>query len=169
MFIKLSPELLNTKLDPIEQEDFKEVFCLAVQSQQWLRNKNAYAIASNQIDIPHRFFVVKNSKSLGLPTDIFFNPTYVPKTDNIKECQEGCLSYSGVPFKVTRWEEVELFYYDPRLKERKSILLKGLPAQIVQHEVDHNDGITDVYTEAHPKKGKSTNNNKADETKKEKV
>jgi peptide deformylase len=142
--IKLTDALLNTKLEFIKESDYKMAFCEAIQVKQWLNNKNAYAVASNQLGIKHHFIVVKNAKRWGLPTDIFFNAYYEP--ENVEHQimnEELCLSYPGQKFIVLRYPKIHLNYYDPRDKMNKECFLDGIGAIAIQHECDHLLGRPD--------------------------
>ena len=55
------------------------------------------------------------------------------------ETEEGCLSLSGVR-KTKRYETIEVKYLDLMFKSVKRTFT-GYTAQIIQHEVDHCDGI----------------------------
>jgi len=54
--------------------------------------------------------------------------------------QEGCLSIPGVFGKVKRSKKITLTYYDPTGKKIKQSV-QGLMARVMQHEIDHLDGI----------------------------
>ena len=51
----------------------------------------------------------------------------------------GCLSLSGTK-KVIRYKRIIVEYYDMKWKKQKQVFT-DLNAQIIQHEVDHCDGI----------------------------
>ena len=55
------------------------------------------------------------------------------------ETEEGCLSLAGVR-KTKRYRTIRLSWQDMRMKEQTGTL-DGFQAQIVQHEIDHCDGI----------------------------
>lgn len=55
------------------------------------------------------------------------------------ETEEGCLSLEGVR-KTTRYRSIRLSWQDMQMKEHTGTL-DGFQAQIVQHEIDHCDGI----------------------------
>ena len=55
------------------------------------------------------------------------------------ETEEGCLSLEGTR-KVKRYRSIRLSWQDVRMKEHVGTL-EGFQAQIVQHEVDHCNGI----------------------------
>ena len=55
------------------------------------------------------------------------------------ETEEGCLSLDGVR-KTTRYMEIEVRYQDVSFREQRQSF-SGFIAQIIQHEMDHLDGI----------------------------
>ena len=77
-------------------------------------------------------------RSLKLVDVVMFNPVMLRK-DTPYETEEGCLSLTGVR-KTTRYENIEVEYYDMDWKKQK-MKLSGWPAQICQHEMDHLEGI----------------------------
>lgn len=55
------------------------------------------------------------------------------------EAEESCLSLEGFR-KTTRYEKIEVEYIDRNFKKHKQVFT-GFTAQIIQHEVDHFEGI----------------------------
>lgn len=70
---------------------------------------------------------------------IMINPVITGKKKEY-ETQEGCLSLLGGPRKVLRYEEIEVEFLDYFFKKQKK-KYSGYTAQIIQHEVDHCNGI----------------------------
>ena len=68
---------------------------------------------------------------------VMFNPVIVSKHD-MYETEEGCLSLDGVR-KTTRYQEIEVEYYDFNWKKQRQ-KLSGWTAQICQHEIVHLSG-----------------------------
>ena len=66
------------------------------------------------------------------------NPVIVKKSKPY-ETEEGCLSLEGVR-RTTRYETIEVEYRDANFKRCKQ-RYTGWTAQIIQHEIDHCDGI----------------------------
>ena len=91
-------------------------------------------MAANMIGIKKRVIIV----NIGLVDVVMFNPVMLRK-DTPYETEEGCLSLTGVR-KTTRYENIEVEYYDMDWKKQK-MKLSGWPAQICQHEMDHLKGI----------------------------
>ena len=55
------------------------------------------------------------------------------------EAEEGCLSLPGVR-KTKRYKKITVHYQDESFKPRTGVF-EGFTAQIIQHEIDHCDGI----------------------------
>ena len=67
------------------------------------------------------------------------NPKIVDKTKLAYETEEGCLSLEGVrPTK--RYKAITVEYLDRRWKKKKQTF-RDFEAQIIQHEMDHFEGI----------------------------
>ena len=69
---------------------------------------------------------------------IMLNPKILSRSGEY-ETEEGCLSLEGVR-KTTRYRSIRLSWQDMQMKVRTGTL-DGFQAQIVQHEIDHCDGI----------------------------
>jgi len=67
-----------------------------------------------------------------------YNPVITAKS-GAYETEEGCLSLDGVR-KTTRYEKIEVAFQDASFKPQK-MTYTGWTAQIIQHEIDHCDGI----------------------------
>lgn len=91
-------------------------------------------MAANMIGVKKRVIIV----NMGFVDIVMFNPALLSK-DTSYETEEGCLSLTGVR-KTTRYENIEVEYYDMNWKKQRQ-KLSGWPAQICQHELDHLDGI----------------------------
>ena len=91
-------------------------------------------MAANMIGVKKRILVF----SLGNIIVPMVNPVIVKK-ENKYETEESCLSLSGFR-KTTRYEKIEVEYLDRNFKKHRETF-KGFTAQIIQHEMDHFEGI----------------------------
>ena len=91
-------------------------------------------MAANMIGIKKRVIIV----NMGEIDVVMFNPVLLKK-DTPYETEEGCLSLEGVR-PTTRYQNIEVEYQDMQWKKRR-VQLSGWTAQIVQHELDHLEGI----------------------------
>ena len=91
-------------------------------------------MAANMIGVKKRIIIV----SLGFMNLVMYNPVLLQK-DSPYETEEGCLSLDGTR-KTTRYRNIEVEYQDSTFKKHRQ-KFSGWTAQIVQHEMDHLDGI----------------------------
>ena len=69
---------------------------------------------------------------------VMFNPEIIKKSGPY-EAEEGCLSLAGIR-KAKRWRSIKVQYQNEKFQTRfKSFT--GWTAQIIQHEIDHCEGI----------------------------
>ena len=76
--------------------------------------------------------------NMGFMNVAMFNPKIIKKSGRY-DTEEGCLSLPGVR-SCTRYQEIEVEYQDINMKKQRQ-KYSGWIAQIIQHEVDHCDGI----------------------------
>ena len=91
-------------------------------------------MAANMIGAKKRIIIV----NMGFVNVVMYNPVIVKK-DSPYETEEGCLSLDGVR-KTTRYQNIEVEYLDSSWKKQRQ-KYSGWTAQIIQHEVDHLNGI----------------------------
>ncbi len=70
---------------------------------------------------------------------LMFNPVIL-KATNEYEAQESCLSLLGAPRKCKRYEKIKV-QYQTRAMQTRIKTFSGWTAQIIQHEIDHCNGI----------------------------
>ena len=92
-------------------------------------------LSAPQIGFHQRVIYVSTSQF----SDAMVNPVITKQSDTVK-VPEGCLSFPGVNEAIPRSSHIEVKYQDV-LGEEHSVELDGLAAQVVQHEIEHLDGI----------------------------
>lgn len=91
-------------------------------------------MAANMIGVNKRVIVFDNQGTYM----VLFNPEIVKKSGPYL-AEEGCLSLSGVR-KTKRWQSIKVRYQNDRFQTRFQTFT-GWTAQIIQHEIDHCEGI----------------------------
>ena len=91
-------------------------------------------MAANMIGVRKRIIIV----NIGFLNVVMYNPIIL-KRDTPYETEEGCLSLEGVR-KTTRYQNIEVEYLDGSWKKHRQ-KYSGWTAQIIQHEMDHLEGI----------------------------
>jgi peptide deformylase len=98
-------------------------------------------LAAPQVGINQRLIVVDPSAGEQACEMIFMvNPVIVWSSKEVEFGPEGCLSIPGVAVNVARSTEIEIEYQDVS-GQTQHAFLNGFLARIVQHEVDHLNGV----------------------------
>lgn len=92
-------------------------------------------MAANMIGQLKRIIVFDNE---GAPM-LMFNPEII-KASGEYEAEEGCLSLLGGPRKTKRYEKIKVQYQTRDFQTRLKTF-SGWTAQIIQHEIDHCNGV----------------------------
>ena len=91
-------------------------------------------MAANMIGVAKRMIAFDNEGTYM----VMFNPEIV-KSSGRYETEEGCLSLTGTR-KTKRWKSIKVQYQNEQFQTRFKTF-SGWTAQIIQHEIDHCDGI----------------------------
>ena len=92
-------------------------------------------MAANMIGERKRIIVFDNEGTYM----VMFNPEIIKKSEPY-ETEEGCLSLLSGPRKCKRYKTIKVQWQTSEMQTRIKTFT-GFPAQIIQHEVDHCDGI----------------------------
>ncbi|MBI3773878.1 MAG: peptide deformylase [Gammaproteobacteria bacterium] len=111
-----------------------------------MADRNGAGLAAPQIGESLRvviFGVEKNPRYPNeepVPMTVLINPELEYLDDELNEDWEGCLSVPGLRGRVPRYTRIRYRGYDQK-GEKFERLAEGFHARVVQHEVDHLDGI----------------------------
>jgi peptide deformylase len=75
--------------------------------------------------------------------EVFINPVITPLSQDRESAWEGCLSFLELMVLVPRWRHVRIDYLD-RHGTPRALELRQFPARVVQHELDHLDGVLTI-------------------------
>ena len=92
-------------------------------------------MAANMIGITRRIIAFDNMGTYA----VMFNPVILKASEEY-ETEEGCLSLLGGPRKTKRFRKIKVEYQTSDMKKRIKTFT-GWTAQIIQHEIDHCNGI----------------------------
>ena len=99
-------------------------------------HKNAcVGMAANMIGVRKRIIVFDNQGVY----QVMFSPEIIKKSGPY-ETREGCLSLLGDPRPCKRWQSIKVQWQNEQFQTRIKTF-SGWPAQIIQHEIDHCNGI----------------------------
>jgi len=97
--------------------------------------ENCVGMAANMIGVCVRIIAFDNRGKI----DVMFNPRVIKQAGEY-ETEEGCLSLLGGPRKTKRYQKIKVRYQTVDLQVRLKTFT-GWTAQIIQHEIDHCNGI----------------------------
>lgn len=126
------PIFLSRKAEPAAPEDVE----LAGDLLDTLKahKDGCVGMAANMIGVCKRIIVFENQGGYM----VMFNPEILKKSQPY-EAEEGCLSLPGSR-KTTRYQVIKVRWQNEKFQERIKTF-SGWTAQIIQHEIDHCEGI----------------------------
>jgi peptide deformylase len=142
--LRMGDPRLWDKSRPVE--NFGELKDLLVDMRDTMAHLNGAGLAAPQIGVPLRvviFGVTANPRYPDIdpvPDTVLVNPVLTPLSEEKEEGWEGCLSVPGMRGWVPRYRRLRYAGFDER-GERFERDVEGFHARVVQHEVDHLDGV----------------------------
>jgi peptide deformylase len=128
--------ILLKKSAKIKDPKDKKIQKMIADMLETMKIANGLGLAAPQIGKSLRLCVIEDQGE----TYILINPKITSLSRKKIAMEEGCLSFPGDFFSISRPEKVQIRYLD---KEGAKVKLKadGLLARALQHEIDHLDGI----------------------------
>ena len=111
---------------------------LAERMTRLMQEANGVGLAANQVGVLQRLVVIQPGADA--EPAALVNPELVEKGDEVETDGEGCLSLQGVLVPVERSMQVVVAAKDSQGKDVR-LELDELAARVVQHELDHLDGV----------------------------
>ena len=96
-------------------------------------------MAANMIGVRKRIIAFLDESGRVPTYTVMLNPEIIKK-DGAYNTEEGCLSLLGGPRSCKRYKSIKVKYQNVQLQTRIKTYT-GWTAQIIQHEVDHCDGV----------------------------
>jgi len=126
-------DFTNPSVDPI---------VLAQDLVKLMRDLGGLGLAANQCGITYRVFAMR-----GEPNRVLYNPKIVNLSKEEIALEEGCLSFPGLFVRIKRPRHAKIRYTQPN-GETLTEQFTGISARVIQHEIDHLDGIL-FFNRAH--------------------
>ena len=101
--------------------------------------ESCVGMAANMIGIKKCIIAFRDESGTTPVYTVMFNPQIVDQS-GAYDTEEGCLSLLGGPRKCRRYRTIRVQFQDEKMKVRTKIY-HGWTAQIIQHEVDHCNGV----------------------------
>lgn len=135
--------ILKTKTSAVENID-NEIVELIENMFETMKFAEGIGLAANQVGKSISILVVGDiydeDEKLVHPKKAYINPEILASSEEVEEFNEGCLSVPELREDVVRPSEIQLRFIDIDGKEQ-NIFADGLLARVLQHEIDHLNGI----------------------------
>ena len=144
--LRMGHPVLREKAKPVEAFDTAELHALVGDMKDTMASLNGAGLAAPQIGVSQRvviFGVTSNPRypdAEEVPFTVLVNPKLTMLTREVEDDWEGCLSVPGMRGVVTRYTKLRYTGFDERGQPIDRVA-EGFHARVVQHEVDHLDGI----------------------------
>ena len=132
--------ILKTECMPLPQVDdhhrnlIKEMY-------EAMYEANGVGLAAPQVGIDKRIFILDpGAKEEEKKPLTMINPTLISLEDKIVPYEEGCLSFPEHFAEIDRPDQITIQYLDEN-NEKQVLTTNGFTSRIIQHEIDHLNGI----------------------------
>jgi peptide deformylase len=143
--LKMGEPLLAAVASPVSRFD-EALARLISDMDDTMRQLNGAGIAAPQIGVSARVVIFELEDNpryphlTPVPYTVLVNPLVTPLSTEQDEGWEGCLSVPGMRGLVPRFRRVRYQGFDAHGRPIDRVV-EGFHARVVQHEVDHLDGI----------------------------
>ena len=138
MRIVTNPDILNKVCEPVDYKTSRQNANQMIRFLLSNRNieSNSIGLACNQLGLDGRILLIKQ----GNRWERIINPVILNRSDETIITEEKCLSIKKKSVKVERHTSIKI-YQDVKELEEKVMEFSGLDAIVIQHEIDHLNGI----------------------------
>ena len=144
---KLGNPVLLKKGSEIKEFSTNSLKSIVYDMSETMIDYNGIGLAAPQVHLSKRIIIFRNpdiDEQEKIQITPLINPVYKPLSDEKEDDWEGCLSIPGMQGMVRRYKKISYYGYDLDGNKIQNEV-DGLHARVVQHEIDHLDGI--LYTE----------------------
>jgi peptide deformylase len=149
---RMGHPVLIRKAEEVADPTAKEIRTLVDDMVATMDDAGGVGLAAPQVHIGKRVIIISSPRERGdseddetafAPVTALINPVYEPLSEETALGWEGCLSIPGLMGAVPRYTQIRYSGFSPR-GQRIERVASGFHARVVQHEVDHLDGV--LYT-----------------------
>ncbi|MAV82322.1 MAG: peptide deformylase [Pelagibacteraceae bacterium] len=139
--IVLAPDpILKNVCEPLEQVDPQHKLLIKDMFQA-MYEANGVGLAAPQVGINKRIFVIDPQAREEIQTPMaMINPKIIKISNTLTTFEEGCLSFPNHYAELERPEEITVEFLDENNK-KQILVTKDFTSRVIQHELDHLNGI----------------------------
>jgi len=143
---KLGHPVLLKKCTEINEFSTESLKKIVYDMSETMIDYSGIGLAAPQVHLSKRILIFRNpdiQEKERIQITPLINPAYKPVTDEKEDDWEGCLSIPGMQGLVKRYKHISYYGYDLEGNKIENEV-HDLHARVIQHEIDHLDGI--LYT-----------------------
>ena len=139
-------QVLRTPAQEDDLSDREELRKLIDDMVETMHHADGCGLAAPQVGVSRRILVVDGSDLTDRYPELkdfhreMINPRFTFKSEETSAYEEGCLSIPGVDARISRPARIRVRYLNPAFEETEEEF-DGFAARMIQHEMDHLDGI----------------------------
>ena len=140
---RMGHPVLRRRARPLEPDEIgtPRIQQLIDDMFETMRDSEGIGLAGPQVYESIRLFVAGvDDEERMMPPVVMINPEVTPVGSDVEEDWEGCLSIPDIRGRVSRATDIKVRALD-RYGTPISMTADGFPARVIQHEVDHLDGV----------------------------
>ncbi len=144
---KIGHPVLLKKCAEIKEFSTDSLKKIVYDMSETMIDYNGIGLAAPQIHISKRILIFRNpdiEEKEKIQITPLINPVFTALNNETEDDWEGCLSIPGMQGLVRRYKKISYYGYDLDGKKIENEA-DGLHARVVQHEIDHLNGV--LYTE----------------------
>tara|TARA_B110000014_G_C19712281_1_gene372491 strand:+ start:48 stop:572 length:525 start_codon:yes stop_codon:yes gene_type:complete len=144
--LKMGNPILREIAKPVKNFNTPELYQLIGDMKDTMVANDGAGLAAIQIGILKRVIIFgfkqnpRYPQSPAIPLTVLINPQYTSLDNEIESGWEGCLSVPGMRGLVPRFKKIQYSGYDV-LGKKITREVSDFHARVVQHELDHLDGL----------------------------
>lgn len=137
--------ILRTVSEIVKPIELNMYIKLGKEMIKYIKDKENHWVwlAAPQVGYNKRLIVVsllKDWEDENYPTIMMINPQILTYSNITDKEKEGCLSLPGESWEVERFHSIKVSFIDDK-KKTQTLMLSWVSARIVQHEIDHINGV----------------------------
>lgn len=139
-------QILRTPAQEDDLSDREGLQKLIGDMVETMHNADGCGLAAPQVGIPRRILVVDGNDLADRYPELkgfhreMINPRFTFESEETASYEEGCLSIPNVDADIVRPARIRVRYLDPAFQETEEDF-EGFAARMIQHEMDHLDGV----------------------------
>jgi peptide deformylase len=144
--VRMGEPVLLAQAEPVEHFATGELRDLVDDMFQTMEGAGGVGLAAPQVAVGKRVIVFgfdRNARypdAPAVPRTALFNPVIEALSEELEDGWEGCLSIPGLRAVIPRFKRIRYTGWNVE-GQRVEQIAEGFHARVVQHEVDHLDGI----------------------------